>query len=423
MYSKEYKDFTPQEKISFKQEAQRRYDEFVAMNLHVDMSRGKPCVEQLDISEKMLTVLDDGANCKSLNGLDCRNYGLLSGIEDCRELFANILHVNTANVIACGNSSLSLMYDFISQCMTHGMGDIPWCKREHVKFIAVVPGYDRHFAIAQRFGIELVSVRMTPEGPDMDAVEDIIKDDSVKGMFCVPMYSNPDGVTYSDATIERLAKMTPAARDFRVIWDNAYIIHHLYDDKKDHVRNIFEVAHKYGHEDYFIEFTSTSKITFPGSGVAAIAASEANVEAILKRLSYQTISYDKLNQLRHVRVFGNVAGIKKHMIRHADILRPKFETVLEIFERELGGLGIAHWSKPLGGYFISMEVTGGSAKKVGHLCSDAGLVLTKVGATFPYGVDPRDSNIRIAPSYPSIDELKISAELLCTAIKLACCDK
>ena len=420
MNKKPLAEMTPEEKAEFRAEALRRYYEFCERKLHVDMSRGKPSKEQLDISDRMLTELQDGADCISNDGFDCRSYGNPAGVRDCRELFANLLHVDVGNIIACGNSSLSLIYDFLSQCMTHGAGSTPWSKLDEVKFIAIVPGYDRHFAMAQHFGIKMINSKLTPTGPNMDEIEELIKDPSVKGMFCVPKYSNPDGVTYDAETCERLAAMKPAAEDFRVIWDNAYCVHDLYEDRHDHLRNIFKLARKYGTQDHFIEFSSTSKITFPGSGVSVIAASERNVEMILNRMHYQTISYDKLNQLRHVKVFGNVAGIKLQMKRHAAILRPKFEAVEQIFEEELGGLGIAHWSKPVGGYFISLEVTGGSATTVGTLCQDAGLTLTKVGATYPYGYDPDDSNIRVAPTYPPLDELKISAELLAVAVKIAC---
>ena len=408
--------FTKEELAALKAETQARYEEFKGRGLAIDMSRGKPCTEQLEVSN-FLTGTPD--TYKSESGIECRNYGFLPGIEECRRLFGDILGVEMKNVIACGNSSLNLMFDYVSQCYTHGAGDKPWRALPNVKFIAVVPGYDRHFGIAEYFGIEMVNVPINSEGPDMDLVEELIKDETVKGMFCVPKYSNPDGITYSAATIERLAKMKPAARDFRVIWDNAYVVHDL-TEEGDALENIFTEAKKYGNEDNFVIFTSTSKISFPGAGVSCIAASDNNIAMITKRLTMQTIGYDKLNQLRHAKAFKSLADIKEHMKLHAAILRPKFECVLDILEAELGGLGIASWNKPNGGYFISLNVDKGSAKKAGALCKEAGLVLTGVGATFPLGNDPEDRNIRIAPTFPPVDELKAATELLCIAVKLVC---
>lgn len=410
---------TKEELAAFKQETQSRYDELKSRGLKIDMSRGKPGPVQLDMVQKDFKKAFESDEYKSKSGFDCRNYGLLAGIDEVKELFAQLLEVESKNIIVGGNSSLELMFSFVGQCYTHGIGGCaPWCRQGDVKFIAVVPGYDRHFGIAEYFGIKMVNVPINEDGPDMDMVEELVKDPMVKGMFCVPKYSNPDGYTYSDETVERLAKMKPAAKDFRVVWDNAYIIHDLYDEG-DKLLNIFEAAKKYGTEDNFVEFCSTSKISFPGSGISAIAASEANIKEILERLSIQIISYDKMNQLRHYMVFPGVQALKDEMKKHAEILRPKFEAVLEILEKELGGLGIASWHKPNGGYFISLNVNTGSAKYAGQLCREAGLTLTGVGATFPYKNDPDDRNIRIAPSYPSEDELRTSAELLCVAVKLA----
>lgn len=410
---------TKEELAAFKQETQSRYDELKSRGLKIDMSRGKPGPVQLDMVQKDFKKAFESDEYKSKSGFDCRNYGLLAGIDEVKELFAQLLEVESKNIIVGGNSSLELMFSFVGQCYTHGIGGCaPWCRQGDVKFIAVVPGYDRHFGIAEYFGIKMVNVPINENGPDMDMVEELVKDPMVKGMFCVPKYSNPDGYTYSDETVERLAKMKPAAKDFRVVWDNAYIIHDLYDEG-DKLLNIFEAAKKYGTEDNFVEFCSTSKISFPGSGISAIAASEANIKEILERLSMQIISYDKMNQLRHYMVFPGVQALKDEMKKHAEILRPKFEAVLEILEKELGGLGIASWHKPNGGYFISLNVNTGSAKYAGQLCREAGLTLTGVGATFPYKNDPDDRNIRIAPSYPSEDELRTSAELLCIAVKLA----
>lgn len=412
-------DFTKEELLRFSEEAQKRYDEFKSRGLTIDMSRGKPGPEQLDVAQEVFAKAFELTDYRSKTGFDCRNYGLLDGIAESKELFASLLGVEPKNIVIGGNASLELMFSFISQCCSHGIaGCSPWSKLDEVKFIAVVPGYDRHFAIAEYFGIKMVNVPISETGPDMDMVEELIKDESVKGMFCVPKYSNPDGFTYSAETVDRLAKMKPAAKDFRVIWDNAYIIHDLYDTS-DELVNIFDAAKKYGTEDNFVEFCSTSKITFPGSGVSALAASDSNIKEILSRLTVQIISYDKMNQLRHSYVFPDVDALKAVMKKHAEVLRPKFDAVLDVLDAELGGLGITSWHKPNGGYFISLNVDTGSAKYAGQLCKEAGLTLTGVGATFPYKNDPDDKNIRIAPSYPSVDDLKASAELLCIAIKLA----
>lgn len=410
--------FTEEERKAFHAKAVEEYERYKARGLKVDMSRGKPSPDQLALSDSLYHSVDE-THYKSEDGTDCRNYGGLVGIEEARRLFAELLGVKTENVIACGSSSLTLMFDYISQCMTHGCGDLPWMRQSPVKMLAVVPGYDRHFTIAEYFGIQLVNVPLTPDGPDMDVVEELVRDPSVKGMFCVPKYSNPDGVTYSAATVERLAALSPAAKDFRVIYDNAYAVHDLYDETEE-LPEIFGAAKKYGHEDHFIEFASTSKITYSGAGISAVIASDANIAAIKKRMSAQLISYDKLNQLRHANVFRSVEDVMTHMKKHAAILRPKFETVDRILEEELGGLGVAHWTRPRGGYFISFYVENGSAKRVGELCREAGLTLTTVGATYPYGVDPDDSNIRIAPSFPSVDELRLCTEILCASVKVVC---
>lgn len=416
---KQLKDFSKEELLAFEAEAQKRYDDFKSRELKIDMSRGKPSPEQLDMAFADFAPAFKVTDYTSKNGMDSRNYGLLAGIPESKELFAELLGVDSKNIIVGGNASLELMFSFISQCYTHGIaGCEPWSRQDGVKFIAVVPGYDRHFSIAEYFGIEMVNVPIDAKGPDMDMVEELVKDPSVKGMFCVPKYSNPDGYTYSDETVTRLAKMQPAAKDFRVIWDNAYIIHEIYE-KGDELLNIFDEAKKYGTEDHFVEFCSTSKITFPGAGISAIAASDANIKEILDRLTIQIISYDKMNQFRHSVVFPNVDTLKAEMTKHAAIMRPKFEAVLAVLEKELAGLGIASWHRPNGGYFISLNVDTGSAKYAGSLCKDAGLTLTGVGATFPYKNDPEDKNIRIAPSYPSVSELEDAAELLCISVKLA----
>lgn len=412
-----------QEQLSaFEAEALKKYNEYVDAGITLNMARGKPAPEQLKLSDNLLKLSLDETGYKSETGLDCRNYGELYGIKECRRLFAEIFGVNESNVIACGSSSLNLMFDYLAQCCYAGVGgNEPWIYNKNKKFIAVVPGYDRHFAIADYFGFELINVPMTKTGPDMDMIEELIKSPDVKGMFCVPKYSNPDGVTYSDDTVRRLAAMKPAAKDFRVIWDEAYIVHDLYENDADTLLNIFDEAKKYGNEDNFIGFTSTSKITYAGAGVSAMCASDANFKEISGRLTLQIISYDKMNQLRHAHLYKTVDDVKQQMKKHADILRPKFETVLQILEEQLGELGVAVWSKPKGGYFISLDVLTGSAKYVGELCKKAGLTLTTVGATFPKGTDPEDKNIRLAPSFPSIEELKTATEIICLAVKLAAC--
>lgn len=415
------KDYTLEQLNEFEAAAQKKYDEFVAQGISLNMARGKPAAEQLDIYDKMLNEHFERIGFKSEDGTDCRNYGILYGIEECRKLFGEILGVDWKNVIACGSSSLNLMFDFIAQGMYKGFaGCEPWINNKNRKFIAVVPGYDRHFGIAQFFGFEMINVPMTEKGPDMDLVEELIKNPDVKGMFCVPKYSNPDGITYSDETIVRLASMKSAAKDFRVIYDNAYIVHDVYEDG-DELLNIFDEAKKYGNEDNFVTFTSTSKITYAGAGVSAMAASDRNFKEISDRLTLQIISYDKMNQLRHSYFYKTVDDVKEQMKKHAAILRPKFATVLRILSKELGELGVAQWNEPKGGYFISLDVTTGSAKYVGELCKKAGVTLTGVGATYPYGIDPEDKNIRLAPSCPTVDELEIATEIICLAVKLAAC--
>ncbi len=411
--------FTKDELKVFLDENKNRYEVIKARGLSIDMSRGKPSPVQLDMAFEDFRKAFEITDYHSKTGFDCRNYGQLDGIAEAKELFAELLGVETKNVIIGGNASLELMFSFISQCWSHGIGGCkPWSEQGEVKFIAVVPGYDRHFGIAEYFGIKMVNVPISKTGPDMDMVEELVKDPAVKGMFCVPKYSNPDGYTYSEETVERLAKMKPAAPDFRVIWDNAYIIHEIYEEG-DELANIFDYAKKYGTEDNFVEFCSTSKITFPGAGISALAASDANIKEILKRLTIQIISYDKMNQLRHARMYPTVDDLKAVMKKHAAIMRPKFDAVLDVLDKELGGLGIASWHKPGGGYFISLNVDTGSAKYAGQLCKEAGLTLTGVGATFPYKNDPDDRNIRIAPSYPGVEELVTAAELLCIAVRIA----
>lgn len=415
----QYKQMSKEELISLKNQLLKTYDEFKGMGLSLDMSRGKPGADQLSLSADMLNIISSSEDCKAENGFDCRNYGVLDGIPECKKMFAELLSVEPENIIVGGSSSLNLMYDYLNQCMFLGVaGCEPWNKQGKVKFICNVPGYDRHFAITEFFGIEMISVEMKNDGPDVEKIAELVRDPMVKGMFCVPKYSNPNGVTYSDEKVKALASLKPAAKDFRVIWDNAYVIHEL-TDEPDELLNIFDACKEYGTEDYFVEFTSTSKISFPGAGVSAIAASKNNVAEIKKRLNFQTISYDKLNQLRHVKYFKNVDGIRKHMSRHAEIIAPKFNLVLEMLEKEIAPCGIGEWVNAKGGYFISYNTTVGSAKRIGELCKEAGLVLTTVGATYPYGIDPQDKNIRIAPTYPSLKDLEKAMEIFCLCAKIA----
>ena len=412
----EYRNMTKEELLAEKETLLKKFDEFKAMGLNLDMSRGKPSKEQLDLSMDMLKPID-----YTEDGFDVRNYGLLDGIKSCKQLFADLLGVEAKNIIIGPSASLNLMYDYICQCYCEGvLGSTPWCKLDEVKFLCPVPGYDRHFTILEHFGIKMINVPMISEGPDMDVIEELVKDEAVKGMFCVPKYSNPQGITFSDDTVRRIAALKPAAKDFRIVWDNAYCVHDI-KDEGDTLLNIFDVLGD--NEDMVIEVCSTSKMTFPGAGVSALAASDANIAQIKKRLNCETISYDKMNQLRHVKFFGNVDGLLAHMKKHAAIMKPKFDMVIEHLENELGSLGIAEWLDPKGGYFISLDVMNGTAKRVGELCKEAGVTLTTVGATYPYGDDPNNSNIRIAPSLPPVAELDLATQILCTSVKLAAIEK
>lgn len=417
------KTLSKDELVALKAQLEKEYNDFKAKGLKLDMSRGKPGADQLAVSNGLLDAITskDWDNDGTGN-FEYRNYGVLTGIPECRKLFAELLDVPSDNVIVCGNSSLNMMFDYITQCMLTGSDGTPWKDQGEIKFLCPSPGYDRHFSICEYYGIKMIPIEMKDDGPDMDAIEELIKDSSVKGMFCVPKYSNPTGVTYSSQVVDRIAKMTPAAKDFRIIWDNAYIIHDLASET-EHLDNIFTALKKYGHEDMVIEFTSTSKISFPGAGVAVLAASDRNIEIIKSRMTIQTIGYDKLNQFRHVKYFKNLDGIKAHMKLHRSILAPKFKAVVNEFASSLGDYGVANWTEPNGGYFISLDVMPGTAKRVGELCKQAGVTLTTVGATYPYGVDPNDQNIRIAPSFPPVDELMTATKLLCICVKLAAVEK
>ena len=400
----------------------KEYAHLTTLGLHLDMSRGKPGIDQIDLSKRMFDLVGNDLGFKNKDGVDCRNYGGLDGISELKELFGEILGLSPSQIIVGGNSSLNLMYDIVAQAMTHGLGGEAWMKQGEIKFICPVPGYDRHFAITEHFGIKMIPVENNEDGPDMDKIEELIKDPAVKGMWCVPKYSNPEGITYSDQVVRRLASMKPAAKDFRIFWDNAYVIHDLYDEG-DKLLNIYDECVKVGNPDLAIIFTSTSKITYPGAGVAVMAGSPNNIEIIKSRLKYQTIGPDKLSQLRHSRMFKNVNAVKSHMKKHAEILRPKFESVLSEMEKELSGLGIASWNSPKGGYFISLNVMNGCAKRVEELCAGAGMILTKVGATYPYGYDENDRNIRIAPSFPPVDEIEKAASVLCVSVRYAALEK
>ena len=420
-----YKDLSKEELLELKSGLEAQFEEVKAKGLKLDMSRGKPSADQLNLSMGMMDTLTSGVDLTCEDGVDCRNYGGLDGIDEAKQLLADMMEVPKDNVIIFGNSSLNVMYDTVARAMTHGiMGSTPWCKLDKVKFLCPVPGYDRHFAITEHFGIEMINVPMTSTGPDMDMVEKLVSSDpAIKGIWCVPKYSNPQGITYSDETVFRFANLKPAAEDFRIFWDNAYCVHHLYEDKQDYLIEILMECKKAGNPDMVYKFSSTSKISFPGSGIAAMAASDANLEDIRSTMRVQTIGHDKVNQLRHVRFFKDMQGMYAHMRKHADILRPKFEKVWEVLDRELGGLEIGTWTKPLGGYFISFDALDGCAKAIVAKAKEAGVVMTGAGATFPYGKDPHDSNIRIAPSYPTPEELAVAAEVFVLSVKLASVDK
>jgi len=398
------------------------YEHLRALHLSLDMSRGKPGFDNMDLSEKMFDMVGNDTGFKNIDGIDCRNYGGLDGLRELKVLFADILGLEPDQIIVGGNSSLNMMFDTIAQAMTHGLGGEPWCKQSDLKFLCPVPGYDRHFMITDYFGIKMIPVEMDENGPDMDKVEELVKDPTVKGIWCVPKYSNPEGVTYSDEVVRRFARLKPAARDFKIFWDDAYAIHDLYDEGEK-LLNIYDECVKAGNPDLPIIFTSTSKITFPGAGVAIEAGSPNNVAILKGRMKFQTIGPDKLNQLRHARMFKSADALRKHMKGHAALLRPKFQSVLSELDSRIAGTGIARWTNPKGGYFISLYVLEGCAKRTEQLCANAGLILTPAGAAYPYGLDPKDSNLRIAPTYPSAEDMKTAAVVLCTAIKYAALEK
>ena len=403
----------------------KEYEDVKGKGLKLNMARGKPGKEQLDLSLGLLDVLNSKSDFVGADGMDCRNYGILEGIDECRKLFGDILGVDSKHVMVGGSSSLNMMFDTISCLMTKSIveGCKPWYEVKNRKFLCPVPGYDRHFGITEYYGFEMIPVPMTENGPDMDVVEKLVEgDDSIKGIWCVPKYSNPQGITYNDETVKRFAALKPAAKDFRIMWDNAYCIHDI-NDTPDELLNIFDECKKNGTEDMPILFCSTSKITFPGAGVAAMAASDNNMKVFKERYNYEVISYDKLNMLRHVRYFKDFDGVMEHMQKHKAVLKPKFDIVLNALDSNLKSVGIGEWTNPNGGYFVSIDVLSGTAKRVVQLCKDAGVVLTGAGATYPYGNDPDDKNIRIAPTFPPNDELKTAMDVFCICTKLAACEK
>ena len=425
MSRKTYSEMTRDELTGELQKLRAQYKRIQAQGMRLDMSRGKPCQEQLDLSMGMMDVLDSASDLTCEDGTDCRNYGQLTGISEARELLGDMMENNPNDIIIYGNSSLNVMFDTVCRCWTHGvMGNTPWCRLPEVKFLCPVPGYDRHFAITEYFGIQMIPVPMTSTGPDMDIVERLVHEDAaIKGIWCVPKYSNPQGISYSDETVRRFARLEPAASDFRIFWDNAYGMHHLYDHRQDYLIEILAECRRAGHPDMVYKFASTSKITFPGSGIASLATSPNNMEDFKKALRRQTIGHDKVNQLRHVRFFGDIHGMVEHMRKHADIIRPKFEAVAEILARDLGELDVGTWTTPLGGYFIMFDSLPGCAKDIVARCKKAGVVLTGAGATWPYGKDPNDSNIRIAPTYPSLPDLKAAMEIFTLCVRISSAEK
>ena len=422
---KAYKDLTKDELLTLKAALEVEYKEMESKGLNLNMARGKPGLSQLELCMPMLDVMNSKSDMRTMLGNDTRNYGDLDGIGECRRLMAYMLEVEKDNVLVGGNSSLNLMFDTVSRSFTHGVnGSTPWYKLDKVKFLCPVPGYDRHFRITEEFGIEMINIPLHDDGPDMDLVEQYVNNDpAVKGIWCVPKYSNPTGISYSDEVVLRFANLKPAAEDFRIYWDNAYGIHHLYEDKQDKILNILEECKKAGNPNMVYIFCSTSKISFPGSGVSAVASSIENIKYIMSHMTVQTIGHDKLNQMRHVMFFKNKAGVEAHMDKHAQILKPKFEAVLNTLEQELGNLEIGTWIKPLGGYFVAFDTLEGCAKRVVALCKEAGVVMTPAGSTYPYMNDPRDTSIRIAPTLPSADELKKACEVFVLCVKLASVEK
>lgn len=420
---KPYAQLTAEERKAEYAKLSAEYDRYCALGLKLNMARGKPSAAQLDMVSDICSILSD-SDSFVCDGVDVRNYGELMGLPSARRLFAELLGVEANEVMVGGNSSLELMFDLVSKAYTHGLlhSPRPWAKEKTLKFLCPVPGYDRHFKISESFGMEMIPIALTESGPDMDAVEAAVKDPCVKGMWCVPKFSNPDGITYSDETVRRIAALRPAAADFALIWDNAYCIHEVFSDFEPFC-NILSVCREHGNDDMVYEFASTSKVTFPGAGVAVMATSEANLKHIESILTCQTISFDKMNQLRHVLYLKDKAHTLALMRRHAEILRPKFEAVLQTLKNDLEPLNIAHWSKPRGGYFISFYAMPQTAKRIVSLMKQAGIVMTAAGATYPNGFDPNDSNIRIAPTLPPVEEVKLAMEVFTVCVRLAALER
>ncbi len=420
---KAYKNMTKEELNCLHKDLLKQYESMKAQGLKSNMARGKPDIQQIHLSLELLDILNSHYDFK--DKIEYCNYGILDGIDEAKQFFADMLSTDSKQMIVYGNSSLTVMFDQISRGYTHGyLGNSPWCQLDHVKFLCPVPGYDRHFAITEHFGIEMINIPLYEDGPDMDLVEQYVNhDETVKGIWCVPQYANPTGITYSDEVVERFAHLNPAAKDFRIFWDNAYVVHHLYQNCEEHVMDILKACKDAGNPDLVFEFTSTSKVTLAGAGIAAMATSLNNKADILKHMSIQCIGHDKLNQLRHVLYFQEVETLEEHMQKQANLLRPKFDAVLNILENELKNLDIGTWSRPLGGYFISFDAMEGCAKAIVQKCKEAGVILTNAGATFPYGQDPRDTNIRIAPSFPTLDELKQATNLFTLCVKLVSVEK
>ncbi|MCR4990520.1 MAG: aminotransferase [Lachnospiraceae bacterium] len=418
---KKYAEMSKEELLSLQKDLNKEYEDACSKGLKLNMARGLPSAKQLDMEADFFDTLHPESDFISEAGIDCRNYGELVGIHEARKLMADMMEISDEEVIVFGNSSLNVMYDTVCRSMILGVcGSTPWCKLDKVKFLCPVPGYDRHFAITEQFGIEMINIPLNDDGPDMDLVEKYVNNDpAVKGIWCVPKYSNPSGVTYSDEVVKRFAALKPAAEDFRIYWDNAYTIHHLYNGKEEKLLEILDECKKAGNPDMVFKFCSTSKVTFPGSGIAALGASKKNLDYVKSIITIQTIGHDKLNQLRHVRYFKNIEGMHAHMRKHAEIIRPKFELVDKVLTMELEGLGIGRWTKPNGGYFVSFNSLNGCAKKIVGMCKEAGVTLTGAGATYPYKKDPDDSNIRIAPTFPPIEELAKALDIFVLCVKLA----
>lgn len=420
-----YDEMSKEELLREKEALEKRYKEYLDKGLHLDMTRGKPCTEQLDLSMPMLDTINSSSDMRSTDGTDCRNYGLVEGLPEAKKLMADMMGADPSNVIVFGNASLNIMYDTVARSIVHGvLGHTPWSKLGKVKFLCPVPGYDRHFGITESFQIEMINIPMLPTGPDMDMVEELVsKDEAIKGIWCVPKYTNPQGISYSDETVRRFAALKPAAMDFRIFWDNAYCVHHIYEDRQDELLDIISECEKAGNPDMVYEFCSTSKVTFPGAGISAMASSKANLRDLERQMRYQTIGHDKINQLRHVRFFDDFEGIKAHMMKHAALIRPKFEMILEEFEHELSGLGVGDWVKPNGGYFIAFSANKGCAKEIVAKAKDAGVILTGAGAPFPNRKDPEDSVIRLAPTLPPMEDLEIACQVFILCVKLVSIEK